>query len=452
MKEDVFGTEALAVREDSERLNAFIKNNSKFIKQCAYKSVHKYVSDSDDEYAVALSAFHEAVRSFDETKGAFSSFAQIVIKRRLLDYIDKEYRHRAEISVEPYMMEGELKAILGITTHSTTIFGADWRKDYLVATSGNIDQHVSTLAAYAQHEMKFLKDFTATFGLRYTHHETFNNHLTPKLSLMYAPGSFRFRATYSAGFRAPGLDELYYHYYAVNRGKPQISFGNQDLKPEDSHYFSLNAEYRTHLIAISLTGYLNRINDMIVKQKINVDDTSLAMLQREFPEMTEAEASKLVSYALYQNSDKGDVKGMQLNISANILPGLNISANYVYTYARYKSGEAWQTLERSIRHAATIAVNYHHSWRQYALNVNLNGRLQSKTYYPDYEDAPGFGIWNLNTTHSLHFLKGVLFKPSLGIDNIFDKVDRRIDASDRKYALYTPGRMFVIGGTIKLWK
>jgi outer membrane receptor for ferrienterochelin and colicins len=350
------------------------------------------------------------------------------------------------------MMEGELKAILGITTHSTTIFGADWRKDYLVATSGNIDQHVSTLAAYAQHEMKFLKDFTATFGLRYTHHETFNNHLTPKLSLMYAPGSFRFRATYSAGFRAPGLDELYYHYYAVNRGKPQISFGNQDLKPEDSHFFSLNAEYRTHLIAISLTGYLNRINDMIVKQKIDVDDTSLAMLQREFPEMTEAEASKLVSYALYQNSDKGDVKGMQLNISANILPGLNISANYVYTYARYKSGEAWQTLERSIRHAATIAVNYHHSWRQYALNVNLNGRLQSKTYYPDYEDAPGFGIWNLNTTHSLHFLKGVLFKPSLGIDNIFDKVDRRIDASDRKYALYTPGRMFVIGGTIKLWK
>ena len=350
------------------------------------------------------------------------------------------------------MMEGELKAILGITTHSTTIFGADWRKDYLVATSGNIDQHVSTLAAYAQHEMKFLKDFTATFGLRYTHHETFNNHLTPKLSLMFAPGSFRFRATYSAGFRAPGLDELYYHYYAVNRGKPQISFGNQDLKPEDSHYFSLNAEYRTHLIAISLTGYLNRINDMIVKQKIDVDDTSLAMLQREFPEMTEAEASKLVSYALYQNSDKGDVKGMQLNISANILPGLNISANYVYTCARYKSGEAWQTLERSIRHAATIAVNYHHSWRQYALNVNLNGRLQSKTYYPDYEDAPGFGIWNLNTTHSLHFLKGVLFKPSLGIDNIFDKADRRIDASDRKYALYTPGRMFVIGGTIKLWK
>jgi outer membrane receptor for ferrienterochelin and colicins len=349
------------------------------------------------------------------------------------------------------MMEGELKAILGLTANSTTILGADWRKDYLDATSGNIDQNVYTLAAYAQHEMRIVKNLSATLGLRYTHHETFNNHLTPKATLMYAPGNIRLRATYSTGFRAPGLDELYYHYYSVNRGKPQISFGNQELKPEKSHYLSLNAEYRTEMIAVSVTGFLNRINDMVVKQNISVDAASLAMLQREFPEMTDAEATKLVSYALYQNSDKGDVKGMQFNVSANIFPGFNVSANYVYTYARTMSEDEWTLLERSIRHAATIAVNYHHNWRKYGLNVNLNGRLQSKTYYPDYEDAPGYGIWNLNTTHSFTILKGLLFKPSIGIDNIFDKVDRRIDSTNRKYALYSPGRMLVIGGVVKLW-
>ena len=124
------------------------------------------------------------------------------------------------------MMDGEVKAILGLLKDATTIFGADWRKDYLTATSGDINEHVYSLAAYAQHEQKFLKDFTATVGLRLTHHETFKNHLTPKATLMYAPGNFRFRATYSAGFRAPGLDELYYHYFSLNRGKAQISFGN----------------------------------------------------------------------------------------------------------------------------------------------------------------------------------------------------------------------------------
>ena len=346
-------------------------------------------------------------------------------------------------------MDGELKAILGLTSSSTTIVGAEWRKDYLTATSGNIDQHVYTLAAYAQHEQTIVKGLTATVGLRLTHHETFDQHLTPKATLMYTVGPMNFRATYSAGFRAPGLDELYYHYFSVNRGKPQISFGNQNLSPEKSNYFALNAEYRTQLLAVSLTGYMNRINDMVVKQNVDVNETSLAMLRSEFPEMSDTEASKLVSYALYQNSDKGDVKGMQLNVSANIFQGFNLSANYVYTYARYKSGAEWKTLERSIRHAATIAANYHHSWRKYGLNVNLNGRLQSKTYYPDYEDAPGFGIWNLNTTHSFDVAKWLFVEPSIGIDNIFDKVDNRIDSATRKYALYSPGRMLVVGLKVK---
>ena len=351
-------------------------------------------------------------------------------------------------------MEGELKAILGLTNHSTTIFGADWRTDYLNATSGNIDQSVWMLAAYAQHEQRLLKDLTATLGLRLTHHETFDNRLTPKATLMYAPGNLRFRATYSAGFRAPGLDELYYHYFSVNRGKPQISFGNQSLSPEKSHYFSLNAEYRDEVIAVSLTGFVNRINDMVIKQNIPVDDASRQMLMNEFPEMTQDQASKLVSYARYQNSDKGDVKGMQLNLSVNVFRGFNLNANYVYTYARSmetddNGQEVWRPLERSIRHAATVAVNYHHAWRRYGLNVNLNGRLQSKTYYPDYEDAPGYGVWNLHTTHSFHVARWAYVEANIGVDNIFDRVDRRIDSSIRKYALYSPGRMLVAGLRVK---
>ena len=351
------------------------------------------------------------------------------------------------------MMDGELKAILGLTRNSTTIFGANWRKDYLTATSGNIDESVYALAAYAQHEQKLFKDLTATLGLRLTHHETFNNHLTPKVALMYAPGNFRFRATYSSGFRAPGLDELYYHYFSVNRGKAQISFGNQNLKPEKSNYFSLNAEYRDEVIAVSVTGYLNRINDMVVKENVKVDEVSLAMLRKEFPEMTDDQASKLEQYALYQNSDVGDVKGLQLNLSANLFAGFNLSANYVYTYARSKSAAEWQPLERSIRHAATVAANYHHAWRRYGLNVNLNGRLQSKTYYTGtYEDAPGFGIWNLNTTHTFDIAKWIVLEPSVGIDNILNKADRRPDSSVRRYALFSPGRMFVAGLKVRFKK
>ena len=342
-------------------------------------------------------------------------------------------------------MEGELKAILGLMDGGTTIFGADWRKDWLEATSGNINQHAWTLAAYAQHEQRFLQILTATLGLRYTNHETFGSQLTPKVVLMAAPGDFRFRATYSAGFRAPGLDEIYYHYFSVNRGKAQIIFGNRDLKAERSHYVSLNAEYRSNAIAVSLTGFLNRINNMVVRQDIDIDETSLIRLRQEFPEMTDDQAAKLERFSLYQNSDLGDVKGLQLNVSANLFQGFNLSANYVYTYARTKSGTEWTIMERSIRHAATIVADWHHSWGNYAINVNLNGKLQSKTYYTSYEDAPGFGLWNLNTIHTFNAVRWAVIEPSIGVENLFDRVDRRIDSSNRRYALYTPGRMLVVG-------
>jgi len=357
------------------------------------------------------------------------------------------------LSKKQHAYEADVKTILGLAKGGTTIFGTNWRRDELEATSGNIDKGAYTFALYGQHEQKFLQNVMATLGIRYTHHETFGNHFTPKATLMYSPGAFNFRATYSAGFRAPGLDELYYHYYAVNRSKPQINFGNRDLKPEKSHYFALNAEYHTDKLVASVTGYINRINDMVVKQNIDADATSLAMLQKEFPEMTADEADKLERYSLYQNSDKGDVKGVQVNVSANLFRGFNLSANWAYTYARTQSDGEWSTLERSIRNTATFAANYHHAWGRYALHVNLNGRLQSKTYYTgSYEDAPGFGIWNLNTTHTFDCVKWALLEPSIGIDNLFDKTDHRIDSSARKYALFHPGRMLTVGLKVKFNK
>ena len=351
-------------------------------------------------------------------------------------------------------IERQVKAVLGLLPQGTTIVGNDWRLEKLIATSGNINQETYILGYFAQHEQSFragASTITATVGARYDYHKNFGNHFTPKATLMLSNGALNLRATYSAGFRAPGLDELYYHYFSVNRGKAQISFGNQQLKPEKSHYLALNAEWRTQDVALSVTGYLNRVNDMVVKQNIDLDDDGRQMLQREFPELTAEQAAKMVSYANYQNSDKGDVKGLQVNASVNITRDLNLTANYAYTYARSKTGDEWSLLERSIRNAATVALNYHHAWRRYGLNVNLSGRLQSKTYYTgSYEDAPGYGVWNLHTRHSFDVLPWAFVEPGIGVDNIFDRTDRRPDSSTRKYALYSPGRMLVVSLKLRL--
>lgn len=84
------------------------------------------------------------------------------------------------------------------------------------------------------------------------------------------------------------------------------------------------------------------------------------------------------------------------------------------------------------------------------LNLNLNGRLQSKVYYPGDADgnAPGYGIWNLNTRHTFDGFRNFVIEPGIGIDNIFNKKDNR--PLNKNFALYSPGRSVVISLALRL--
>ena len=101
--------EAIQARDDEVLLNNFIESNRHFILAAAYRAVGHFVTESDDEYSVALMAFHEAVLSYDETKGSFPAFASLVIKRRLYDHMRSASRYSEEISVDPGAMSGEIE-------------------------------------------------------------------------------------------------------------------------------------------------------------------------------------------------------------------------------------------------------------------------------------------------------------------------------------------------------
>mgnify|MGYP002625993471 FL=1 len=340
---------------------------------------------------------------------------------------------------------GNVQGIMHLISGSTSIAGLDFRRDNLESSSGNIDNGANTFAAYIQHEMQIVKGVSFTAGGRLTAHEDFGCNFSPKVALMFSPDNFNFRLTYSRGFRTPGLDELHYNYFSVNRGKAQISIGSTDLDPETSNYFSANAEFHSDFLTVSATGFLNYVDDMIIKKNIKVDDAKRAQLMLLFPEMTEEQAAKLEQYALYTNSDKGRVQGFNVSVNALITNDVDFGINYVWTYAKSKSEDVWSILERSVRNTVTLSSGFHHRWGLYTLNARLSARLQSKTYYPGYENAPGYGVWNLNTSHTFRISERLRIEPSLGIDNIFDRVDKRPDASLRKYALYNPGRMIVAG-------
>lgn len=99
---------ALAAKTDEQALDNLINSRKSWILQVCSDVTHRYVTDSDDEWSIALLAFHEAVQSYEAEKGAFCAFASVVIRRRLLDEIRRQWRQKGEIRVLPGAFDGDL--------------------------------------------------------------------------------------------------------------------------------------------------------------------------------------------------------------------------------------------------------------------------------------------------------------------------------------------------------
>lgn len=96
------------IKNKEEEINGFVEEYKPFIASCVEKVTGRYVKyGEDDELSIAMLAFVEAVKSYEETKGSFLSFAQNVIKRRLIDYYRKEKKHGNVISINEYYGDEE---------------------------------------------------------------------------------------------------------------------------------------------------------------------------------------------------------------------------------------------------------------------------------------------------------------------------------------------------------
>lgn len=347
----------------------------------------------------------------------------------------------------------EAKAIMNFSEQSNSVFGLVYRNERLARPEEDFDRNMNSFSAYAQHEQRFLNCFTALVGARFDAYQAIGSRFTPKATLMYHIGDFNVRASYAMGYRAPGLDELYYHLMKPMGSRHIITFGNPDLKSEASNYFGVNLEYRTDRFSASVTGYINRVSNMITSSSTKFNDLSdaeQAALRDEFPEINDVKLSSL-SVKQYYNYSRANVKGLEVNLTAMPLTGLTLSANYTFAHGRGLEADGnWSRLNRSVAHTATITGNYTHQWDWYRLNVNLNGRIQSKTYYPGDADgdAPGYGIWNLVTRHTFSCFKGVTLTPGIGVDNIFNRRDMR--PLNSNFALYSPGRSYVVSLTVNI--
>ncbi|MBT2756238.1 RNA polymerase sigma factor SigI [Mesobacillus foraminis] len=80
----------LVLRDD------LIKAYKPFIAKSVSTVCKRYISQTDDEFSIGLIAFNEAIEKYSPEKGnSLLSFADILIKRRVIDFIRQQSRNQA---------------------------------------------------------------------------------------------------------------------------------------------------------------------------------------------------------------------------------------------------------------------------------------------------------------------------------------------------------------------
>lgn len=88
-----------AAKEDLQKADDLIRDYIPFIRSEVSKCISRLCTEQDDEYSIAMIAFHEAILGYERGRGAFLSYASMLIRSRIIDFQRKEARHQGHISL-----------------------------------------------------------------------------------------------------------------------------------------------------------------------------------------------------------------------------------------------------------------------------------------------------------------------------------------------------------------
>jgi outer membrane receptor for ferrienterochelin and colicins len=369
---------------------------------------------------------------YDYTK---TTYEYVQLKGKEFGDLDGEwfsvpmYPGQHKLQSDQQRVMGLLKGIFHLPCENMLNAGAEFRYDYLKAPDrtekGTADDW--TAALYVQDEFDLLKWLNITAGLRLVENRNFGLHLSPKVSTMFSAGDFRFRLGWSQGFKTPTVKELHYRYLHVMGSSTFFNIGNTSLKPQTSNYYSANVEYRGRKFTASVTGYLNKLDNMIALVNVSSGEIPTSITTAYL-----GDGSNNVQARMYKNMDDAKTYGVDVNLSYKVMKDLTLNAAYSYLdtqahlYDAEKDRMTTVVIDGTAHHKWSASAMYSHSFSPYyALGVSLSTRGSSTRFYQNNGNGKPFQIWRINTTHDLGKQDKLLaYRVELGVDNIFNYVDR----------------------------
>lgn len=322
-----------------------------------------------------------------------------------------------ELQSDQRLTQISLKGVFALPYEQMLSAGFDYRYDWLEAPmrvkGGKATDN--TQAIYVQDEWALLNPLYLTAGLRLTRNEGFGTRLTPKLSAMLKLGELRLRATWSQGYKTPTPKELHYQYIR-NMNGVYLYLGNTDLKAQTSNYFGVSAEYTVAHLTMTLSGYYNKVDNMIALVTIPTSEAPGDLIVQYDP----------MRVRQYQNME--DAKTYGIDFTARYQTK-HFTAGGSYSYLDTKAHQYDSdhdvmqevTIDGMAHHKANWYVTWNHDFSKlYHLGIGIYGRMSSKRYYQIDGNGKGYQIWRLATTHQF----GKNLRLEAGIDNIFNYIDK----------------------------
>ncbi len=246
--------------------------------------------------------------------------------------------------------------------------------------AGKFDKTFWNNALFFQNQIKLFESLTWTAGLRYDDYSTFGNNLTYRTTASYNNEKIgtRFHGSWGKGFRAPGLNELFFPF-----------FGNPDLNPEESKGWDFGVEKE------------------ILKDKLSMDVT---YFENDFTNLITAAIQPDGSF-LAENVAKAASEGIEMTLTYK--PSTRLSLTGTYTYTETRDRDEDRQLPRRPRNRATLGINTQPLTK---LNMTVTGVMVRDRIDSDGKEMDNY--WTVNQITRYDITK--LMAAYVRFENLFD--------------------------------
>lgn len=290
------------------------------------------------------------------------------------DQYDKsDYSLVTRYDVRDYSnVQNALRAICNVRPHEHLALtaGGDVMRDYLKSYMFSSGGRSQTLAdAFLQADYEPARQCELLASARYDYYSVSqSSSFTARLATRYRPQhNLTLRASYSGGFRAPTLKEMYMDF---DMAGIFMIYGSHGLKAERSHNFQAGVECSAAGWNLTAQTSYNIVSDRIT----TVWDATAAGLYGNMGAMR------------YQNIGSLGIFSAEANVSRRFARHWDARLSYCYSHVHVRSSELYTDNTRP--HSLTARLGYETTlWRKARLSAMLSARYMSRLSVYELDDS-----------------------------------------------------------------